>query len=158
MKGLDFSWPVFLLFLGMLFGSSSIRGASDSTHHFEARIPFHELGESFKKVELLLHKHPQWSYRDLQKHNPAQAAWLSRQPQMKLSVNKPGAEPPLGIPASIWGYCLMPVGVGIVYLDTKDPTLTKEAARGCMWSGILIGGFLATAAAVSFFVSARLSH
>ncbi len=51
------------------------------------------------------------------------------------------AEPAMGIPSFLWGFCLGLPGLAIVYFVTEDSAETRKALWGCITSGVLIGGF-----------------
>jgi hypothetical protein len=135
--------PLYFVALAFLLEGHSLRGTDDSTGHFKARIPSENWGQSFAYPERLLRDHPQWTYRDLQMHYPAQAAPLARQVHPVAAVADSTVKTPLGISASTWGYCLMPAGVWMVYRATEDPELTKEARSACGWSAAFITGLVA---------------
>lgn len=45
------------------------------------------------------------------------------------------AEPPLGIPSFLWGFCFTVAGVALVYFVADDRDETKKAFIGCAVSG-----------------------
>jgi hypothetical protein len=51
------------------------------------------------------------------------------------------AEPPLGIPSFLWGFCLGLPGLAVVYFLTEDSAETRKALWGCIISGVIVGGF-----------------
>ncbi len=51
------------------------------------------------------------------------------------------AEPAMGIPSFLWGFCLGLPGLAVVYFVTEDSAETRKALWGCITSGVLIGGF-----------------
>lgn len=47
------------------------------------------------------------------------------------------AEPPLGIPSFLWGFCFNVAGVAVVYFVTEDRDETRKSFIGCAVSGAI---------------------
>ncbi|MBK6610412.1 MAG: hypothetical protein IPI59_02055 [Sphingobacteriales bacterium] len=94
---------------------------------------------NLNQVEQMLNANPGMSFDALKAQNAELANSIDAQNSSLNLINGSfGAEPPLGIPSFIWGFCLGIVGVVVVYLLTdEDKSETKKALFGCIASAVI---------------------
>lgn len=79
----------------------------------------------------LLADNPELTLTSLMENNASLAEAANLSPVVALPTTL--AEPYLGVPSFLWGCCLGPVGLLVVYLQTdKNMDETKKAVWGCV--------------------------
>ncbi len=123
------------LFMSLLLASSfALKAGVADYFNLDKSFVATEMAE-LNALETFVQENSGLTYADVAQADQALVANIMPLDQSHIGIIH--GEPALGIPGFVWGFCCGLLGILIVYLVAKDTDQTKQAAIGCLVSGLV---------------------